>query len=107
MSGFLIPTLTAKDPFDVSDFGYDFSPFITLPGDYIKTIDAINISPSSVSGLIYSASGVVSGVSGNLTAVGMTLASGVTGTTYTVTTQVTTYQGEYFSRSFYLPIQAR
>lgn len=102
-----LPTLTAKDPFDVVDFGYDFSPFILQPGDYITTIDGINIQPLTAPALFYSASGIVSGVSGQLTAVGMTLASGAVGSLYTVSTKITTYAGEQFSRSFMLPVQMR
>lgn len=100
------PELTAKDPFDVMGVGYDFFPFMS-EDDYVFTIDGIIITPLTSPALLAPYSAIASGVGGGLTLVAMTVASGLAGTTYTVSPQVTTYLGYKFSRSFLLPVAQR
>lgn len=100
------PILTAKDPFDAVDFSYDFFPFIA-EDDYISTIDGIIITPLTSPALSAPYTAIASGVGSTLSVVQMNIIGGLTGTTYTVSSQITTYLGDKFSRSFLLPVAQR
>jgi hypothetical protein len=91
------PFFPLKDPADVLDYEVDFGPLLAgNPGDGIGAI-TVTIAPNNPGDL------TLNSASANGTSALLWLASGQSGTVYTVTVAITTLAGRSFSRSVLLP----
>jgi len=97
------PVLTAKDPYDVSVWTFDFTNTLG-PNDTVALIAGVSCNPT---GLGIGASAIVNGVGGASKAVSALLSNGVIGVKYLVTCDILTTNGNDYSRSFILPVQKR
>jgi len=95
--------LNNKFAYDSVLYTLDFSN-VLVSGDSISNIDNISISPSGY--LTVSSGIIVSGALGVSGAVQTRIASGQPGVLYTLTYEITTTEGDQFSRQALLQVQA-
>jgi hypothetical protein len=101
-----IPVLTAKAPFDMAVWTFDFTNTLGV-GDTVASITSIVTDPAGAGALILGQSAIVVGIGGPAKGVGVLISGGTAGTKYLVTCEILTTNGNNYARSFILPVQVR